>query len=95
MEKSDGLYNADNKGARYCIGQGLVKLILAMTLRKCVVVIAYDRMPRKRSPTTVDGDKAYKMLAGAAHPSGGFVRSQRAYEDYIVTTASNIMLAHK
>ncbi|KAL8716977.1 MAG: hypothetical protein Q9225_005738 [Loekoesia sp. 1 TL-2023] len=84
--KDDFLFNGDKGawrsfeyGPRNCIGQELaileLKLILAVTLRKFKVESAYDEydktQPRK-GPKTVDGDRVYQVLSGAAHPSDGF-----------------------
>ena len=87
-EKDDELYNADDRkgawrafehGPRNCIGQELsileLKLVLAITLRRFNVDSAYDEYDRiraRKSPKTVDGDRAYQVLAGAAHPNDGF-----------------------
>ncbi|KAL8724720.1 MAG: hypothetical protein Q9166_007791, partial [cf. Caloplaca sp. 2 TL-2023] len=86
VEKDHSLFNADKGawrsfeyGPRNCIGQELaileLKLVLTMTLRKFIVCSAYDEydnMQARKSPKTVDGDRAYQVLAGAAHPSDGF-----------------------
>ncbi len=87
VEKEDGLSNADKgawrafeHGPRNCIGQELsileLKLVLAITLRRFNVDSAYDEYDRirgRKSPKkTVDGDRAYQILAGAAHPNDGF-----------------------
>ncbi|KAI4282001.1 MAG: hypothetical protein L6R38_003258 [Xanthoria sp. 2 TBL-2021] len=86
VEKDHYLYNADKgawrsfeHGPRNCIGQELaileLKLVLAMTLRKFNVDSAYDEYDKvraRKSPKTVDGDRAYQILAGAAHPNDGF-----------------------
>ncbi|CAO1603760.1 hypothetical protein XANCAGTX0491_007338 [Xanthoria calcicola] len=87
-EKDNEFYNADDRkgawrafehGPRNCIGQELaileLKLVLAITLRRFNVDSAYDEYDRirgRKSPKTVDGDRAYQILAGAAHPNDGF-----------------------
>ncbi|KAL8657646.1 MAG: hypothetical protein Q9226_001708 [Calogaya cf. arnoldii] len=84
--EGDGLYNSDKgawrtfeHGPRNCIGQELaileLKLVLAMTVRKFKVDSAYDEYDEIRGrgfPKTVDGDRAYQILNGAAHPNDGF-----------------------
>ena len=85
-EKGDELYNSEKgswrtfeHGSRNCIGQELammeLKLVLAMTVRKFNVDSAYDeydKMRNRRAPKTVDGERAYQILKGAAHPNDGF-----------------------
>ncbi|KAL9015327.1 MAG: hypothetical protein Q9173_000055 [Seirophora scorigena] len=86
VDKNHDLFNADQGawrsfeyGPRNCIGQELaileLKLVLAMTLRRFTVHSAYDEYDKtqtRKSPKTVDGDRVYQILAGAAHPSDGF-----------------------
>ena len=74
-----GAWRAFEHGPRNCIGQELavleVKLILALTVREFTVESAYDEWDRKegtKGPKTVDGDRAYQILLGAAHPNDGF-----------------------
>ncbi|KAL8753872.1 MAG: hypothetical protein Q9199_004737 [Rusavskia elegans] len=84
--KDDDLYNADKgawrsfeHGPRNCIGQELaileLKPSLAITLRKFNVNSTYNKYNKiraRKSPKTVDGDRAYQILFGAAHPNEGF-----------------------
>ncbi|KAI9706861.1 MAG: hypothetical protein M1820_004640 [Bogoriella megaspora] len=86
VEKDDALFPSISGawrpfefGPRNCIGQQLalleIKLVLALTVREFHVVNAYDewdRMMKPKGPKTVNGDRAYQILAGAAHPSDGF-----------------------
>ena len=76
-----GAWRAFELGPRNCIGQELatleVRLILALTMREFKIETAYEEWdemhPRKgrRAVKTVDGDRAYQILFGAAHPSDG------------------------
>ncbi|KAL8726425.1 MAG: hypothetical protein Q9181_006054 [Wetmoreana brouardii] len=84
--KDDPLFNAEKGawrsfeyGPRNCIGQELamleLKLVLALTLRKFNVESAYDeydKIQARKGPKTVDGDRAYQIVSGAAHPSDSF-----------------------
>ncbi|KAL9581629.1 MAG: hypothetical protein Q9203_005819 [Teloschistes exilis] len=86
VAKDDPLFVTDKSawrsfeyGPRNCIGQELamleLKLILAVTLRKFKVESAYDDYDKLHSQQrikTVDGDRAYQILFGAAHPYDGF-----------------------
>lgn len=74
-----GAWRAFEFGPRNCIGQELamleVKLVLALTLREFTIESAYDewdKMKLPKGPKTVNGDRAYQILWGAAHPSDGF-----------------------
>lgn len=74
-----GAWRAFEYGPRNCIGQELamleVKLVLALTLREFTIESAYDewdKMKLPKGPKTVNGDRAYQILFGAAHPSDGF-----------------------
>lgn len=74
-----GMWRAFEYGPRNCIGQELamleVKLVLALTLREFTIESAYDewdKMKLPKGPKTVNGDRAYQILFGAAHPSDGF-----------------------
>jgi len=86
VEKDDSLFPAAKGmwrpfeyGPRNCIGQELalleVRLILALTVREFTIESAYDEWDRLHSPKgpkTVNGDRAYQILLGAAHPNDGF-----------------------
>lgn len=79
FSSAKGVWRAFEYGPRNCIGQELalleVRLILAMTLREFTIISAYDewdKMKSPKGPKTVNGDRAYQILAGAAHPSDGF-----------------------
>ena len=74
-----GMWRAFEHGPRNCIGQELamleIRLVLALTVREFTVVNAYDewdKMTSPKGPKTVNGDRAYQVLHGAAHPSDGF-----------------------
>jgi sterigmatocystin biosynthesis cytochrome P450 monooxygenase len=74
-----GAWRAFEYGPRNCIGQELamleVRLILALTLREFRIESAYDewdKMKPRKGPRTMDGDRAYQILFGAAHPSDRF-----------------------
>ena len=74
-----GMWRAFEYGQRNCIGQELalleIRLILVLTLREFHVTSAYEEWDRSKSPKgpkTVNGDRAYQILQGAAHPSDGF-----------------------
>lgn len=84
VEEGDRLYPQKGAfrpfefGPRNCIGQELaileLKLVLVMTVRGLEVRSVYDEWD-KLNPTkgmkTVNGDRAYQILSGAAHPSDG------------------------
>ncbi|KAI9694887.1 MAG: hypothetical protein M1822_000503 [Bathelium mastoideum] len=86
VEKDDALFPSVSGawrsfefGPRNCIGQQLalleIKLVLALTVREFHVVSAYeewDRATKPKGPKTVNEDRAYQILTGAAHPSDGF-----------------------
>ncbi|KAL6717352.1 hypothetical protein ACLMJK_005267 [Lecanora helva] len=84
-----GAWRSFEYGPRNCIGQNLslleLKLTLAITLRRFRVESSYDEFDKtnpRKTPKTVDGDRAYQVLSGAAHPSDGFpckvfIRTQR------------------
>lgn len=86
VDKSDplfpaakGMWRAFEYGPRNCIGQELalleVRLILALTVREFSIESAYDKWDRlkpPKGPKTVNGDRAYQILLGAAHPNDGF-----------------------
>jgi cytochrome P450 len=66
-------------GPRNCIGQTLamldMKIALAMLLREFDVNDAYDefdRLNKTRGIKTVNGERAYQVSQGAAHPADGF-----------------------
>lgn len=75
-----GAYRPFEFGARNCIGQELamleLKLVLVMTVREFVVRSVYEEWdemnPKIRKGTRLlDGDRAYQVLNGAAHPCDG------------------------
>lgn len=84
VEEGDRLYPQKGAfrpfefGPRNCIGQDIamleLKLVLIMTAREFEVKSVYDEWDRL-NPTngtkTVNGDRAYQILSGAAHPSDG------------------------
>jgi cytochrome P450 len=73
-----GVYRPFEFGPRNCIGQELamleLKIVLAMTAREFDIRSVYDEWDRLH-PTqglkTLNGDRAYQILSGAAHPSDG------------------------
>lgn len=81
-EKGDRLYpvkgawRAFEFGSRNCIGQELamleLKIVLAMTTREFEIKSTYeewDKLKPGRGPKTVNGDRAYQILSGSAHPN--------------------------
>ena len=73
-----GVYRPFEFGPRNCIGQELavleLKLVIAMTVREFEIKSVYDEWDKlhpSKGPKTVNGDRAYQILFGAAHPSDG------------------------
>ena len=73
-----GAFRPFEFGPRSCIGQELamleLKLVLVMTARTFDVKSVYDEWDRLNSTSgtkTINGDKAYQILFGAAHPRDG------------------------
>ena len=73
-----GVYRPFEFGPRNCIGQELamleLKLILIMTAREFEIKSVYDEwdtLHPKKGVKTLNGDRAYQVLSGAAHPSDG------------------------
>ena len=73
-----GVYRPFEFGPRNCIGQELamleLKLVLAMTAREFEIKSVYDEWDRLHPSSgtkTVNGDRAYQILSGAAHPNDG------------------------
>ena len=73
-----GVYRPFEYGPRNCIGQELamleLKIVLAMTAREFDIKSVYDEWDRlhpTNSPKMLNGDRAYQILSGAAHPSDG------------------------
>lgn len=84
VEEGDRLYPQKGAfrpfefGPRNCIGQELamleLKLVLVMTARDFQVLSVYDEWDKlnpTKSTKTVNGDRAYQILSGAAHPCDG------------------------
>ena len=84
VEEGDPLYPVKGAfrpfefGPRNCIGQELammeLKIVLIMTLREFEIRSVYDEWDQlhpTKGPKTVNGDRAYQILAGSAHPNGG------------------------
>jgi cytochrome P450 len=74
-----GAWRPFEHGPRNCIGQGLVmmelKIILALTVREFDVKDAYDEFDKlypRNSLKTVDGERAYQVEHGGAHPADRF-----------------------
>ncbi|SLM34293.1 cytochrome p450 [Lasallia pustulata] len=65
-------------GPRNCIGQELalleVRIVLALTVREFDVRAAYEEWDRLNPGKggRVNGERAYQVLMGSAHPQGGF-----------------------
>ena len=73
-----GAFRPFEFGPRNCIGQELamleLKIVLILTAREFKISSVYeewDRLHPSEGPKTVDGERAYQILAGAAHPSDG------------------------
>ena len=73
-----GAYRPFEFGPRNCIGQELamleLRLVLTMTAREFEIKSVYnewDSLHPTNGPKTVNGDRAYQILSGAAHPSDG------------------------
>lgn len=73
-----GTYRPFEFGPRKCIGQELamieMKVFLALTSREFEIRSVYeewDTLHPKAGPRTIEGDRAYQILSGAAHPSDG------------------------
>ncbi|KAF7960657.1 hypothetical protein EAE96_000331 [Botrytis aclada] len=73
-----GTFRPFEFGPRKCIGQELamleMKIFLVLTSREFEIRSVYeewDSLHSKTSPRTVEGDRAYQILSGAAHPSEG------------------------
>ncbi|TVY73120.1 Cytochrome P450 monooxygenase aflN [Lachnellula suecica] len=66
-------------GPRNCIGQGLVMMeltvVLAIVLAEFHIVPAYEEWEEKhgvKGARTVDGERAYQIEKGGAHPADGY-----------------------
>lgn len=75
----EGTWRPFELGPRHCIGQQLalieLKLVVVMTARTFDISPAYDEwdlLHPKKGPNTVDGERAYQVVRGGAHPSDGF-----------------------
>ena len=73
-----GAWRPFELGPRNCVGQELanleMKAVLALTAREFEIEAAYDEIDRKTNKTglkTVNGERAYQIIYGAAHPVGG------------------------
>ena len=71
-----GAYRPFEFGPRNCIGQELamleLKIVLAVTAREFDIRSVYDEWDKlhpKKGLKTLNGDRAYQILSGAAHPS--------------------------
>ncbi|MCJ1323085.1 hypothetical protein MMC15_008436 [Xylographa vitiligo] len=74
-----GAWRPFEHGPRNCIGQGLVlmelKVILALTVREFDVRDAYkewDELYPRKGIKTVEGERAYQIEKGGAHPADRF-----------------------
>ena len=66
-------------GPRNCVGQALVmldvKTVLVMTIRHFDIHPAYeewDQVHSKQGIKTANGERAYQISSGGAHPADGF-----------------------
>lgn len=73
-----GAYRPFEFGSRNCIGQELamleLKIVLVMTAREFDIRSVYDEWDKlnpKSGLKSLNGDRAYQILSGAAHPSDG------------------------
>ena len=73
-----GVYRPFEFGPRNCIGQELamleLKMVLTMTAREFEIKTVWDEWDKlhpRKGPKTVNGDRAYQILSGAAHPNDG------------------------
>ncbi|KAI9648270.1 hypothetical protein NHQ30_002902 [Ciborinia camelliae] len=73
-----GAYRPFEYGPRNCIGQELamleLKIILVITTRAFEIKSVYDEWDKMHPRTglrTLEGDRAYQIQSGAAHPSDG------------------------
>jgi len=71
-----GAWRPFEYGSRNCIGQGLVmleiKAVLALTVREFDIRSMYEELDRQipgEEVRTVDGERAYQVKEGAAHPA--------------------------
>lgn len=78
MYPRKGAFRPFEFGPRNCIGQELamleLKLVLVMTARGFEVKSVYDEWDNSNHTNgmkTLNGDRAYQILSGAAHPSNG------------------------
>ena len=73
-----GAFRPFEFGPRNCIGQELamleLKIVLATTMQEFNITSVYDEWDKlhpSKGIKTLDGDRAYQILFGAAHPSDG------------------------
>ena len=73
-----GAFRPFEFGPRNCIGQELamleLKVVLILTAREFEISSVYeewDLLHPRKGPKTVKGERAYQILAGAAHPADG------------------------
>jgi cytochrome P450 len=73
-----GVFRPFEFGPRNCIGQELamleLKIVLATTMQEFNITSVYDEWDRlhpSKGIKTLDGDRAYQILFGAAHPNDG------------------------
>ena len=52
-----------------------IKIVITLTIREFDIRAAYgelDRLKPRKDPQTVNGERAYQINLGAAHPVDGF-----------------------
>ena len=91
-----GAWRPFEHGPRSCMGQELalieIKLILVLTMREFRIESAYEELDMSNPPKglkTLNGDRAYQIQLGAAHPPDGFPCAVFLTSDSINATKKN------